>query len=108
MPYTYILARSDGTHDVGSTWNVLERVHEYNDALGAAYTRNRLPVALVYTEEYPSISEAFAQEKQVEGWCRGKRRALIDGRPQDLLGIVRLHKERVIETAQDETGLRPP
>jgi putative endonuclease len=108
MPYMYILECANGTYYVGCTWHVLERLQEHNDGLGAEYTRNRLPVTLVYTEEYPSIAEAFGREKQVQGWGRRKRRALIEGRPQDLPGIVRLQKERVVNAAPDENGLRPP
>jgi putative endonuclease len=45
--------------------------------VGASYTRSRRPVTLVFAEEYPRIDEAYAREKQVQGWTRRKREALI-------------------------------
>lgn len=94
MPYMYILECYDGTYYVGSTWHVLERVYQHNEGLGSAYTRVRLPVKLLYSEEYASIADAFAREKQVQGWSRRKRRALIEGRGAELPAIVRQEKER--------------
>lgn len=94
MPYMYILECSDGTYYVGSTWHVLERVQQHNDGQGATYTRQRLPVRLLYSEEYASIADAFAREKQVQGWSRRKRRALVENRGWELPSIVRQEKER--------------
>ena len=45
---------------------------------GANHTRKRLPVVLVYYEEYQNIAEAFYREKQVQGWSRKKKEALIN------------------------------
>jgi putative endonuclease len=104
----YILECSDGTYYVGSTWHVLERVQQHNDGQGSAYTRRRLPVMLVCTEEYASIAEAYGREKQVQGWSRRKRRALIEGRYEDLRGIVRLQKKRALGAAPDNPGPGPP
>jgi predicted GIY-YIG superfamily endonuclease len=47
--------------------------------LGAAYTRRRLPVKLVYAAEFANVAEAFAAEKRVQNWSRAKREALIRG-----------------------------
>jgi len=44
--------------------------------------KNRLPVELVYYEEYTRIDEAFYREKQIQGWSRRKKLALIDGKPE--------------------------
>ena len=94
MPYMYILECSDGTYYVGSTWHVLERAQQHNDGLGSAYTSVRRPVRLLYSEEYSSIADAFAREKQVQGWGRRKRRVLIEERGAELPAIVRQDKER--------------
>lgn len=50
--------------------------------IGANYTKTRLPVDLVYYEEYIRIDEAFYPEKQIQGWSRKKKLALIDGKPE--------------------------
>jgi putative endonuclease len=46
-------------------------------------------VRLVYTEEFESIEAAFRREKQLHGWSRLKRKALIDGRIDDLRNLSR-------------------
>ncbi len=84
MPWMYMLQCSDGSFCVGSTANLDARLAEHNMGRGSAYTAARLPVRLVYAEEFDSISAAFAREKQVQGWSRRKRLALIEGRYDDL------------------------
>ena len=45
----------------------------------SGYTASRLPVLLVWTEEFPSRDEAFNCERQIKGWSRAKKQALIKG-----------------------------
>ena len=54
---------------------------------GAQYTKRRRPLRLVYSEEFTNVGEAFAREKQVQGWGREKREALIEGRYEDLVDL---------------------
>ena len=79
MPYMYILKCSDDSYYTGSTWNIEKRVEEHNAGEGARYTSKRLPVELVYFEEYDRIDDAFNREKQIQGWVRKKKKALIQG-----------------------------
>ncbi len=74
----------DGSFYVGSTYNLGRRLEEHAAGAGSAYTRCRLPVRLVWHEEYMRIADAFAREKQIQGWGRAKRIALIEGRYGDL------------------------
>ena len=78
----YILECADGSLYTGSTKNLEKRLCEHNNGLGANYTKSRTPVELVYFEEYPRIDEAFYREKQVQGWSRKKKLALIKGKPE--------------------------
>ena len=94
MPYMYILECADGTYYVGSTWNMGRRLSQHNAGEGAEYTRKRRPVWLVYVEEHSMIKDAFAREKQVQGWSRRKRRALIEGRTSDLPHLSRTTRSR--------------
>ena len=87
MPYMYIVRCADSTYYVGSTWNVERRVAQHASGVGAAYTRRRRPVELVYAEWYDRIEDAFAREKQVQGWSRRKREALIAGDFDALPGL---------------------
>ncbi|GAB3119620.1 GIY-YIG nuclease family protein [Glaciibacter psychrotolerans] len=89
MPFMYVLQCSDDSFYVGSTWDIERRLWQHNHGEGAAYTRRRMPVRLVYVEECERIEDAYAREKQVQGWGRQKRIALIEGRLADLPGLSR-------------------
>ena len=80
MAWVYILECSDGTYYVGSTVDLERRVGQHEAGEGATYTRRRRPVRLVWAAEFDRITDAFAFEKQVQGWNRRKRQALIEGR----------------------------
>ena len=88
MAWVYILECRDGSFYVGSTVDLDARLSQHQLGLGAAYTRHRRPVSLVWSYETPSIAHAFALEKQVQGWGRAKRIALIEGRFADLPGLA--------------------
>ena len=75
----YILECSDGSYYTGSTKDLERRLNEHSASQGSNYTRKRLPVKLVYYEEYSRIDEAFYREKQIQGWSRKKKEALING-----------------------------
>ena len=80
--YTYILQCSDGSYYTGSTTDLELRLQQHHEGIGANHTRKRRPVQLVYYEEYQSVDEAFYREKQIQGWSRRKKEALIDGEPE--------------------------
>ncbi len=80
----YILECSDGSYYTGSTTNLDIRIAQHNAGEGANHTKKRLPVLLVYYEEFQRIDEAFNREKQVQGWSRKKKEALINSE-QNLL-----------------------
>jgi putative endonuclease len=75
----YILECADGSYYTGSTWNLEKRLWEHQSGLGANYTAKHLPVKLVYCEEGDSIEAAYRREKQIQGWSRKKKQALIAG-----------------------------
>ncbi|MBW9092701.1 GIY-YIG nuclease family protein [Microbacterium jejuense] len=79
MGYVYILRCADGTYYVGSTIDLDRRLDQHNAGEGAAYTRRRRPVELVWTNEFARIEEAFAWEKRIQGWSHAKREAFIIG-----------------------------
>ncbi|MEO6302390.1 MAG: GIY-YIG nuclease family protein [Bacteroidia bacterium] len=82
--FMYILLCADNSYYTGSTVDIDIRVTQHQNGLGANYTKTRLPVILVYTEEYPRIDLAFNREKQVQGWSRKKKEALIKGKYENL------------------------
>jgi len=89
MAWMYILECCDGSYYVGSTKNLGLRFLQHQSGKGSRYTSGRLPVQLVYCEEYELVSDAFYREKQVQGWTRRKREALINGSPELLPGLAK-------------------
>ncbi|WP_367998101.1 GIY-YIG nuclease family protein [Zobellia galactanivorans] len=77
--WIYILECADGSYYTGSTNNLDLRLQQHQNGEGANHTKKRLPVKLVYFEEFQRIDEAFYREKQVQGWSRKKKEALING-----------------------------
>ena len=82
MAWMYILECADGSYYVGSTKNLELRLSQHQEGIGSKDTSRRLPVKLVYCEEYDRVSDAIYREKQVQGWTRRKREALINGKPE--------------------------
>lgn len=82
--YMYILECNDGSYYTGCTNNLELRVQQHQNGVGANHTRKRLPVELVYYERFDRIDEAFYREKQVQGWSRSKKEALIMGINEEL------------------------
>jgi putative endonuclease len=79
MPYIYILECADGSYYTGSTWNLEKRLWEHQNGLGANYTVKHRPVKLIYCEETERVEDAYRREKQIQGWGRKKKQALIAG-----------------------------
>jgi putative endonuclease len=74
----YILRCRDGSYYTGLTKQAIEaRVWEHNEGICDGYTKKRRPVELVFTETYDRIIDAIARERQIKGWSRAKKEALI-------------------------------
>ena len=56
-------------------------------------------MTLVYCEEYERVTDAFYREKQVQGWARRKREALINGNPELLPALAKkiFNKDKIIK-----------
>ena len=85
--YMYILQCSDGSYYTGSTKDLDLRLEQHMSGKGANFTKNRLPVKLVYFEEFDRIDDAYYREKQIQKWTKRKKTALING-DFDLLKIL--------------------
>jgi putative endonuclease len=80
--YVYILRCANGLYYTGSTTDLNLRICQHKEGLGCNFTRDHLPVTLVYYEEFDRIDDAFKREKQIQGWSRKKKEALINGNPK--------------------------
>jgi predicted GIY-YIG superfamily endonuclease len=88
MYFVYMLRCADGSYYVGSTWNLEKRIEEHNSGAYQGYTSRRLPVELVWSCDFPTEHEAFLAERQLKGWSRAKKEALIRGGLQAVHEIV--------------------
>lgn len=78
--YVYMLKCSDASYYIGVTNDVERRLSEHNLSLiKNSYTSTRLPVELIFNVEFNDIRHAIAFEKQIKGWSRAKKEALIRG-----------------------------
>lgn len=77
----YILRCADGSYYVGTTRqeDLETRVSQHNQGLFGGYTAKRCPVALVYSAYFERIVDVIAYERQVKGWSRAKKEALVCG-----------------------------
>ena len=75
--WAYILKCSDGSYYTGHTDNIDRRLVEHQTGLLPGYTSNRLPIELLWKEEFPSRYEALSAELQIKKWSRAKKEALI-------------------------------
>jgi len=85
MAYTYILKCSDDSYYTGSTKDLEKRLWQHQSGQGAYHTKSRLPVQLIYVENYERIDEAFAREKQIQKWSRKKKEALMSNNINELI-----------------------
>jgi len=99
MPHMYILECADGSYYTGSTWDLERRLVEHQSGIGARHTAKRLPVKLVYCEYYDRVEDAYHREKQVQGWSRKKKRALIEQNPEKLIEYSRNYTQYPPEPA---------
>ncbi len=91
--YMYILECSDGTYYTGSTKDIDLRLQQHQNGEGAYYTKERLPVKLIYVEKYSRFDHAFRREKQVQGWSRRKKEALIKGKLEMLPDLAMAYRD---------------
>jgi putative endonuclease len=70
----------DGTLYTGFTRDPAARVEVHNRGKGAKYTRSRLPVTLVYSEECGSLSAALKRERQLKPLAKAQKEALVAGK----------------------------
>ena len=77
--YAYLLRCNDGSYYASHTDNREARVAQHKQGLIGGYTAGRRPVALVWSEAFPTRDDAFAAERRIKGWSRAQKQALIAG-----------------------------
>jgi predicted GIY-YIG superfamily endonuclease len=77
--FCYMLRCSDGSLYVGMTCNLKARIEKHNQGFGPEYTRKHRPVLLIWNQEFADSSSARKREKELKGWSRKKKLALLSG-----------------------------
>jgi predicted GIY-YIG superfamily endonuclease len=106
--WVYILACADRSYYVGHTDDLELRMAKHDTGEYVGYTQTRLPVRLLFAEEFSSRSDAFARERQIKGWSRKKKEALIQGNWPELQRLARSStgSERAENRSTNETRRR--
>jgi putative endonuclease len=100
----YIVCCADGSYYTGLTKQDVDvRVWEHNNEPIAGYTARRRPVTLVFAEVYERLTDAIARERQIKGWSRAKKEALIGGDYEALPAL----SSRPSRLARTKSGLAP-
>ena len=99
--WVYILKCVDGSYYVGHSDNLEDRLRQHQAGTLGGYTKRRRPVRLAYSQEFPTREDAFAAERQIKGWTREKKEALIRG---DWDELRRLARGRQRASAPPSTG----
>lgn len=90
--YIYILKCSDGRYYTGHTDDLEKRIAEHQAGTYKGYTSTRLPVKVIYVEEFASRAEALEAEIKIKDWSRKKKEALAY---KGWDGIVALRKNKI-------------
>lgn len=89
--WIYLLRCADGSYYAGHTDDLDKRIGEHVTGACGGYTATRLPIELVWRQACPTRIEALTVERQIKGWSRAKKEALIRG---DWEEISRLAKSK--------------
>ncbi len=85
--YVYILKCSDGSYYTGHTDFIEKRISEHREGRVAGYTASRQPITVVFVDTFNSRYEALAAERQIKGWSRKKKEALIQKNWKKLISL---------------------
>ena len=92
--WAYMLHCADRTFYVGHTEDLDARIGAHQSGLIRGYTSTRLPVTLVWADEFPTRYEALQAERQIKGWSRAKKLALIRRDWQTISDLARNSEEK--------------
>jgi tRNA/rRNA methyltransferase len=102
--WAYMLCCADGSYYVGHTDDLGARVAIHQSGSIEGYTQKRRPVELVWSQEFPDRDQTFAAERQIKGWSRAKKEALIRG---DWDGLKLLSRKLFVRSPFDTPPSAP-
>ncbi|SFT02950.1 GIY-YIG nuclease family protein [Sphingobacterium wenxiniae] len=105
--HVYIVECADSSYYTGITNDLDRRLDEHNNGIDVkSYTYKRIPVKLVFSTEFHDVNQAIAFEKQVKGWSRKKKEAIINDEWEKLpeLSQNRCHSNNKGRSADSSTS----
>jgi|SRR5690606_18135026 len=92
--YVYILKCADASYYTGITNDIDRRLLEHQEGINkGSYTHGKRPVELIYYETFNDVNQAIAFEKQIKGWSRKKKEALIKENWEDIKKLAECKNE---------------
>jgi predicted GIY-YIG superfamily endonuclease len=104
--YVYILKCNDNSYYTGQTDDIEKRLAEHINNEKPSYTSTRLPIQLVFLQEFMTREEAIAAERQIQGWSRKKKEALIAEDWDKLRYLSNLKKNTINSNASTQPSLK--
>ncbi|HEX2764955.1 MAG TPA: TrmH family RNA methyltransferase [Allosphingosinicella sp.] len=115
--YAYLLRCADGHYYAGHTDDLDARIAQHQSGAVPSYTEKRRPVQLIWADRFPDRGSAFAAERQIKGWSRAKKEALVRGdrdavrelaRKRSFDGPLRLRSAAAQDERRDEMAATVP
>jgi predicted GIY-YIG superfamily endonuclease len=103
MHFVYILKCCDGKYYVGATNDLESRVETHSSGKGPDFTASRLPVQLVYQESFATLEQAVRRERQLKGWSRAKKEALVTQNLQRLSELAACRSSSATKSGAADT-----
>ena len=101
--HVYLLRCSDGSYYVGHTNDLEHRLAAHERGAIEGYILSRRPVELVFSDRFSTRQEAFHRERQIKGWSRARKEALIKGGWAALVELSKRNSgQAILRQAQDE------
>ncbi len=89
MFWVYILRCADGSYYTGHTDDIDRRMAQHQAGECCGYTASRLPVQCIWSQETNTREEALAAERQINGWSRKKKEAMMRGDWEEVSRLAR-------------------
>jgi len=103
--HVYILRCADGSYYVGiSRYDLERRVAEHNAGTYGGYTARRRPVVLIWAQDFDRLTDAIHAERQLKGWRREKKEALMRGDADALRTLSRRYASKSLDASPSSTS----
>ena len=99
---TYIMASQSGTLYIGMTNGIVRRAFEHKHGVGGVFTRKYRCTKLVYWEEFYEVLDAIGREKELKGWLRSKKVALIRSRNSTWFDLAYFWEDPFKDLSEEE------